>query len=390
MDSARRTRIWRAVLAGIFIAAWAPILFAQSRESTIPSLPENDNPSTAIHIALTTAQQPLKAGDAITLTAKADKDCHLTVLHLGVSGKVTLLWPNVGSQWDDRVTAGRPIDVPGPNADFKIIVDGKSPFERIAAYATTDKDLIFRQTDFRVMPEVKVKIFEGTVAELVRAFRSRVARLPREQRWGTAESALRVASTTHGNADDNDPCQRTVELREVSSKSVSRKAFVARDFGEKSLEAMEHALISEPSNGRLGSGRIESVSGFKQYEPRDMVLKSEHLDLDVLDIKDPDIPKTVCGKDERVQQSPCTDVPWRWNCSLVITWPNGDRSIGTGWLIGPRTVMTAGHCVYNHEQKAWATQIEVSPGTDGEIAAVRLAKIKGPAKRRQVGQRSGQ
>jgi V8-like Glu-specific endopeptidase len=26
--------------------------------------------------------------------------------------------------------------------------------------------------------------------------------------------------------------------------------------------------------------------------------------------------------------------------------------------------MTAGHCVYNHEQKAWATQIEVSPGTD--------------------------
>jgi glutamyl endopeptidase len=34
-------------------------------------------------------------------------------------------------------------------------------------------------------------------------------------------------------------------------------------------------------------------------------------------------------------------------------------------LIGPRTVVTAGHCVYSREQKGWARSIEVAPGADG-------------------------
>ena len=55
--------------------------------------------------------------------------------------------------------------------------------------------------------------------------------------------------------------------------------------------------------------------------------------------------------------------PWRMICSLRIDAPGG-RSVGTGWFIGPRTVITAGHCVYTRNMGGWADQITVVPGRD--------------------------
>jgi glutamyl endopeptidase len=76
-------------------------------------------------------------------------------------------------------------------------------------------------------------------------------------------------------------------------------------------------------------------------------------------------PETVCGVDNRVQISPATAIPWRWCCELLITYPNGAGARGTGWFIGPKTVMTAGHVVYSAGNGGWATRIEVIPGMDG-------------------------
>jgi len=75
--------------------------------------------------------------------------------------------------------------------------------------------------------------------------------------------------------------------------------------------------------------------------------------------------ETVCGSDDRVRISPATAAPWRWICQLIITMSNGAGFRGTGWFIGPRTVMTAGHCVYSSANGGWARRIEVIPGMDG-------------------------
>jgi V8-like Glu-specific endopeptidase len=46
--------------------------------------------------------------------------------------------------------------------------------------------------------------------------------------------------------------------------------------------------------------------------------------------------------------------------------PSGAGAIGTGWFIGPKTVATAGHCVFSHEFfGGWASSIEVIPGLLG-------------------------
>ena len=72
--------------------------------------------------------------------------------------------------------------------------------------------------------------------------------------------------------------------------------------------------------------------------------------------------EVIIGTDDRVRVNPTTAFPWRAICSLRITAANNSRWIGTGWLVAPRTIITAGHCVFMHDQGGWAKNIEVIPG----------------------------
>lgn len=82
--------------------------------------------------------------------------------------------------------------------------------------------------------------------------------------------------------------------------------------------------------------------------------------------QNPNAEETVCGTDNRRRITGTTSNPWRWTCKLIITMPNNQKYIGTGWLAGPRCVMTAGHVVHDGGTgKQWAKRIEVIPGMNG-------------------------
>lgn len=73
--------------------------------------------------------------------------------------------------------------------------------------------------------------------------------------------------------------------------------------------------------------------------------------------------------DDRRRVVTTDQAPWRWVCWLRTVWLDGRgfpvaRVHGTGWLAGPRTVVTAGHCVY-HRDFGWARRVEVYVGRDG-------------------------
>lgn len=74
--------------------------------------------------------------------------------------------------------------------------------------------------------------------------------------------------------------------------------------------------------------------------------------------------EVIIGTDDRVRITPTTSFPWRSICALRITAQNGARFLGTGFLVAPRTIITAGHCVYLHAQGGWPKSIEVIPGLD--------------------------
>jgi len=77
--------------------------------------------------------------------------------------------------------------------------------------------------------------------------------------------------------------------------------------------------------------------------------------------------RTICGDDDRIQVEATTSYPWRAVTQLGVTWPNGDKGLCSGSLIGKRAVVTAGHCLYSHEQGGHATSVLVSPGRNGDV-----------------------
>lgn len=74
--------------------------------------------------------------------------------------------------------------------------------------------------------------------------------------------------------------------------------------------------------------------------------------------------EVILGTDDRVRVTNNQVYPWRCICSLLITSSTGAQYIGTGWLVAPRLLLTAGHCVYMSDEGGWVTQIEVIPGRD--------------------------
>ena len=72
--------------------------------------------------------------------------------------------------------------------------------------------------------------------------------------------------------------------------------------------------------------------------------------------------EVIIGADNRIRIGNTRTYPWRAICALKITAANGRQYIGTGWLVSPRTVVTAGHCLYMHAAGGWVRSVEVIPG----------------------------
>lgn len=75
--------------------------------------------------------------------------------------------------------------------------------------------------------------------------------------------------------------------------------------------------------------------------------------------------ESVIGTDDRTRITETELAPWRMICALEMKGAFGS-AVGTGWLAGPKTVITAGHCVFsNFFFGGWAQEITLSPGRDG-------------------------
>lgn len=73
----------------------------------------------------------------------------------------------------------------------------------------------------------------------------------------------------------------------------------------------------------------------------------------------------IIGTDDRVLIRDTRPIPWKNICQLTIQAKNGRRYLGTGWLVSPRTLITAGHNLFLHNAGGWAQSITVTPGMNG-------------------------
>jgi V8-like Glu-specific endopeptidase len=142
---------------------------------------------------------------------------------------------------------------------------------------------------------------------------------------------------------------------------------------------MENAFQGENISSLIESSGAELVSGSEAFVPQESSPESGN-ELDAWYASYPEdlkelgaeaietgVFEVVIGNDDRIRINPTTAYPWRAICSLLIKAKTGKYYIGTGWMVGPGTVITAGHCVYMHDQGGWAEWIDVMPGRNASL-----------------------
>lgn len=169
----------------------------------------------------------------------------------------------------------------------------------------------------------------------------------------TTETKKRIRANSHAS---------------VSNRRASAAAFgsLHGTVGKPTLEAVLKSPLAgtkQPAEGATESAPLNESEMLDAYwasygtdAERTALLKS----------KTTPVMEVVIGTDERQQISNTNEYPWSCIASLRITAADGSGWIGTGWLVGPRILLTAGHVVYMDDHGGWAQQIEVIPGRNGD------------------------
>jgi glutamyl endopeptidase len=75
------------------------------------------------------------------------------------------------------------------------------------------------------------------------------------------------------------------------------------------------------------------------------------------------LPQLVCGEhDDRAPVNNTANVPWRSICHLVMQGMHTVDVFGTGWMAGPRTIVTAGHNLFSHQTGRSPSKVVAIPG----------------------------
>ena len=162
------------------------------------------------------------------------------------------------------------------------------------------------------------------------------------------------------------------EKAEFDTNSVGHEAVSSEENSSSTLSQSGSDDVEDGFDvATNGGGQLEQVEGFDLYGAMTEGFGAESIDVDDdlealprscdLEYADEE-PESVCGSDGRQRITQTSRIPWRMICQLIITRADDRRSRCTGWFIGPRTLMTAGHCVFSHSAGGWAKEIEVIPG----------------------------
>jgi V8-like Glu-specific endopeptidase len=173
-------------------------------------------------------------------------------------------------------------------------------------------------------------------------------------------------------ADDPEFWKQLVSAAKSVGKGVARGARVLSDSGLLTTAASTAArALGVPSPV------ASAVTAF--LSKRDARRESGEVESDESDTHS--LLEVVIGADDRVRIANTAVLPWSGICHLSITAANGQRFLGTGWMISPRCVITAGHCVFIRSAGGWVKNIHVTPGRNGtltpfgQVAATRFSAM---------------
>ena len=179
-------------IIGVFI--WQNILQKQPKlQDEVGGIGGIKNPEAEFAIELWVDKEngTYKPGEEIKFFFKCNKDCYLTLLDIGTSGQVTILFPNQ-YQTDNKVKAGEICSIPGEDAQYVCRAKGPPGEEVVKAIATLDKTTLYEEED--VKPSTPKKPFsEFKESEELVARDIVIALKPVDsKKWTDAEIVIKI------------------------------------------------------------------------------------------------------------------------------------------------------------------------------------------------------
>ncbi|MBM4328822.1 MAG: DUF4384 domain-containing protein [Deltaproteobacteria bacterium] len=271
-----RKGVWSLALLICFISssteAPAQSCAPPSDWRNISLLPTNGDAGANIKITLQADKTDLAPGDKILLTFQADRECYLSIMNVGTSGKIVRLWPNSYSGADNRISAHTPRQFPAPEDGFVYRIGGPPGVERIVAYATSEKGKILDEAEFQQMGQSGFKQFRGSSKDLAVVFQDRTERLSGNVRWGSAQINLCVGAgaSPAGNPapapapvrENPDPGEGPKSLYCVAVGVSLGKLKYCEDDTRKFVDLFQAKMGLKQENTRLLLAREANHSGF--------------------------------------------------------------------------------------------------------------------------------
>jgi glutamyl endopeptidase len=168
----------------------------------------------------------------------------------------------------------------------------------------------------------------------------------------------KISKPTGGHMSVSNKPDETLRAEEV-------EFFVANPVSEEPSEG------KDPGTNKANADGTEAVPGHKKTSMESIYTAPDTSKLrDIGEASFGVFPETVHLPDDRVQITNTAVYPWRVHSSLLITAADNSQWIGTGWFIGPHTLMTAGHVVYTKNsgvpgRDGWVKSITIMPGRNG-------------------------
>ena len=185
--------------AATILAVWSVLLgsypscvLAQGAKTIVVEAQEIKNDTKSFRIELWTEKNgasQYREGDDVVFFFKADRDCCVTLIDIGTSGKVTKLFPNKWYQ-SNKVEKGKTYRIPPKDSGFALKVLGPAGKEFVKAIATSkplecvDKAVIESKGNFLQFKEPSVLLKNISVE------------LAKEQKDTWAETGISFEITT--------------------------------------------------------------------------------------------------------------------------------------------------------------------------------------------------
>lgn len=143
-----------------------------------------------ISVRPTRSGERYRLGDRIAVYFRANRDCYLTLLNIGTSGKLTVLFPNTLHR-DNFIAANQVHCIPGPGDDFEYQLQGRPGIEKLKAIATL-KPVELLESSFAPDGSLFRSVQPAQGARDIAVIQGQVGALPSEE-WAESEFEFHVA-----------------------------------------------------------------------------------------------------------------------------------------------------------------------------------------------------